>query len=203
MTKGMGWFVAVSFLFAGPASAGTVEAGACPGLTVRVWDRLGVERETLKRAKTVAERVLRGSGIEVAWVDCALDGDPACATPRGPAEVSLRIFRRQNAESRRTGEATGGMAARAADGGGIVWVFYDRLEKVTADRDLSLDLVLGVVATHEIGHLLLPRGHSRSGIMRENLEEPDWHRAAQGWLSFSPSEAAVMRDAVCPHDGTQ
>jgi len=95
------------------------------------------------------------------------------------------------------------MAVRQAGGGGIVQVFYDRLEEVTAMRGIPMDLVLGITATHEIGHLLLRRGHSPSGIMRANHEGTDWDRAARGWLLFSPSEMATMREGACGRSGTQ
>jgi hypothetical protein len=168
----------------------------CRPITVRVWDRLPLEPETSERARTTVDGIFRRAGVEIHWKDCAADPDPTCSTP-GVGEISLRIFRRPDTERRRTGDATGGMAVRQPGRGGIVQVFYDRLEEAAAMRGLPMDLVLAATAAHEIGHLLLSPGHSRTGIMRADLEGLDWHRAAQGWLGFSAAETATMREAVC------
>lgn len=186
----------------GGAAAAEPRSSACAPVTVRVWDRLPVERETLRRAKGLAERVFRSAGVAIAWLDCAADGDPTCSTP-GAGEISLRIFRRPVAERRRTGDATAGMTARQPGGGGIVQLFYDRVEEAAAMRGVPVDLVLGITAAHEIGHVLLRPGHSRSGIMSADLSGQDWHRAAQGWLGFSPGEVALIQGTVCGQDGRQ
>ena len=199
MTRGRGSAVALGLVVAMGAPSrpsGASEAEGCGRVTVRVWDRLPVPRETSERAQARVERTFRGAGVQIRWKDCASDPDPTCSTP-GAGEISLRIFRRPLAERRRTGDSTGGVALRQPGAVGIVQLFYDRLEEVAAMRDLPMDLVLGTTTAHEIGHLLLRPGHSRTGIMQAGLAGLDWHRAAQGWLGFSAAETATMREAVC------
>jgi hypothetical protein len=182
-----------------PAHAKTPGIGAgasCAAITIRVWDPLPVEAGTLRRAKTVVERVFHRSGVRIVWVDCAVDGPPSCSTPGGPDEISLRIFRRSKEVRRATGNSTGG-AALIGGGVGIVQVFVDRLEEISDGERVPLGLALGITATHEIGHLLIGRGHSPLGIMRGTLEGMDWHSAAQGSLLFTRQEAAFLRSGVC------
>ncbi len=53
-------------------------------------------------------------------------------------------------------------------------------------------LVLGHTATHEIGHMLLPPGHSSLGIMRARLRKGDWERAAKGTLLFTRQQSEQL-----------
>ncbi len=53
-------------------------------------------------------------------------------------------------------------------------------------------LVLGHTAAHEIGHMLLPRGHSSQGIMRARLRKGDWERAAKGTLLFTRRQSEQL-----------
>ena len=53
-------------------------------------------------------------------------------------------------------------------------------------------LILGHTAAHEIGHMLLPRGHSSQGIMRARLRKTDWERAAKGTLLFTRQQSEQL-----------
>ena len=58
-------------------------------------------------------------------------------------------------------------------------------------------LVLGTVAAHEVGHVLLRRqGHSTEGLMRASWKPDDWERAASGSLLFSPPERMAVRKRI-------
>jgi hypothetical protein len=67
---------------------------------------------------------------------------------------------------------------------------------VAKDRRVPQQDVLGVAITHEIGHLLIAKGHSDAGIMRGRLEESEWRKAAQGLLGFTPRQAEIIREGV-------
>jgi len=171
-------------------------AAPCARITVRTLNVVPVETEVLERARAVAEHVFRRSGTEIAWIDCPLTGAPSCATPRGPAEISLRIFRRSERTRHAIGEAIGGLAL-PGEGGGIVHVHYDRLEEISRGEGIPLELSLGITAAHEIGHLLIGPAHSSHGIMRATLEAGDWHAAAQGGLLFNREHTSVLRTGTC------
>lgn len=61
---------------------------------------------------------------------------------------------------------------------------------------VSPSVVLAYVIAHEIGHLLLPIGHSSAGIMRARPDQLDWKRAARGALEFHPGDRERMRAAL-------
>ena len=180
-------------------------AAPCTRITVRTLNAVPVEMEVLERARAVAEKVFRRSGTEVIWIDCPPGGPPSCATPRGPAEISLRIFRRSERTRRAIGETIGGLAL-PGEGAGIVHLHHDRLEEISRGEGISLELALGITAAHEIGHLLIGPGHSSRGVMRPTLGVRDWHDAAQGALQFNREQTAVLRTGACrkaPAEGEQ
>ncbi len=57
---------------------------------------------------------------------------------------------------------------------------------------MARGLVLGHTAAHEIGHMLLPPGHSSRGIMRARLRKADWERAAKGTLLFTRQQSEQL-----------
>jgi hypothetical protein len=175
---------------------GTESEPHCARITVRTLNVVPVEEEVLERARAVAEKVFQRSGTEVTWIDCPPDGPPSCATPRGPAEISLRIYRRSERTRRAIGESIGGLAL-PGDGAGIVHLHYDRLEEISRGEGIPLELSLGITAAHEIGHLLIGAGHSKLGIMRATLRAGDWHDAAQGALLFDREQTTILRTGAC------
>jgi hypothetical protein len=171
-------------------------AAPCTRITVRTLNVVPVEEGVLARAREVVEKVFRRSGTEIAWIDC-LPGATSCSTPRGAAEISLRIFRRSDRTKRAIGESIGGLALPGGEGAGIVHLHYDRLEEISSGEAIPLDVALGVTAAHEIGHLLIGPGHSNRGVMRATLGVGDWHDAAQGALLFDRQQSETLRTGAC------
>jgi hypothetical protein len=53
--------------------------------------------------------------------------------------------------------------------------------------------LLGHVMAHEMGHLLLPYGaHSIAGLMRPAWDRSQVRAAAEGLLTFTPDQAALI-----------
>ena len=79
----------------------------------------------------------------------------------------------------------------------VVIVSYGRIAAVSSRRQLAPAVLLGHVISHELGHLIAGRGFHR-GV---DLMKPQWTtdqlvRLAQGRLSFSSSEAGVLRQRI-------
>ena len=110
------------------------------------------------------------------------------------------MVRLSPAERRDAGPFAGG-AALALDresGQGIVYVFFDQVERVAAEGRVPLPLVLGLTIAHEVGHVLLPSGHRPSGIMKARLGRADWREASRGWLRFDLEASERMRARLGP-----
>jgi hypothetical protein len=57
--------------------------------------------------------------------------------------------------------------------------------------------VMGLVMAHEIGHLLLPYGHSRTGLMRPNWDIGDLQSTHNPTMfAFTPEQADVIRERL-------
>ncbi len=90
----------------------------------------------------------------------------------------------------------------AADPGG--WratgsgdVFWDRCEGMRRDSGVNSATLLGTVAAHEIGHLLLgSNAHSAIGIMAPHWEAEQLRHAGMGSLLFTPEQSARMRTRI-------
>jgi len=81
-----------------------------------------------------------------------------------------------------------------AKAGAHATIFYDRIEPLSNVGVISVCALLGHAMAHEIGHVLFGTAeHAPDGIMKARWGEPDYRRAAMGFLKFSPSQRAAIR----------
>ena len=172
-----------------------------PQITAGFINTAGVDRKALQQGLKFAAMTLRSTGVELLTVDCSLDtsrATPPCSGFTGPNQISIRLIRRPQKGTDEIGCQKLGFADElgTTPGSGIVYLFGDMIETAARDQRVPLQDVLGVVITHEIGHLLIARGHAERGIMRSQLEAGEWRKASQGMLGFTPRQAEIIRDGV-------
>lgn len=199
--KTLGKWLWLVFALALPCSAAwskEIDVGEMR-VTISVHNDAGISAGTLRGAEMEATRVFRQSGIEAKWLNCPLpaDGpeDPAeCRTAEFPAYLQLRIARR----SRNLSEITFGISYLSADGSGCYAnLFYERIEEMHKRSRVNLASLLGDVAAHEIGHLLLgTNSHAENGIMRARWESEELGSIGTGTLFFSEAESRQMRSKL-------
>ena len=188
------------------------------GITVFVYNYARVEHGSLERAERIAGQTFRHAGIEIVWVGCPTTEQDrskytACRTKEGLRPLVLRIMPKapDQFSSRKHvfGAAYLGDGSRRAT---FADIFFDRVEKATMEKLYSgLDRVmasplpssfrpgvtLGVVLTHEIGHLLLgSNSHTRHGIMRSSWDRQELEDAYLGRQQFATTHVNRMRADV-------
>jgi hypothetical protein len=171
-------------------------------LTVYVYNYAEVPASILEGTRKEASRILARAGVEVLWVECPVGKalpNPSCEHPVRPNEIWLRILPRPNKAMKTIARDIGGIAYRVGEdtGSGLIAVFYDSVEEIAEQFNVSKGVVLGLAATHEMGHLLLPSGaHAGRGIMQARLSRPEWGQAARGELVFAAEESKQMTTSI-------
>jgi hypothetical protein len=183
----------------GTAWARAGKAKSAPVLKVGVYNYAGVGALRLQEAEGEAGRLFARAGVGIAWAKCALvhqavEHYPQCSSP----DVVLRIL--PDSMAARLGPHTEALGESfAPTGPGHGWdanVFYSRVLDMSSPSGLDFALVLGEVAAHELGHLLLGPGHTRGGIMQAKWSPEVLKQASRGELQFDTSEAASLKEAV-------
>jgi hypothetical protein len=141
-----------------------------PQLNIRVYSIPVLSAWVLRTAQAEAERLLRPTGVQWKWIDCAFSGlITSCELPALPSDLILRIT--DNKFPGKPGSAIG-LTARS-DGESAGFVLLDRVAALQMEIR-SLPFILGRVMAHEIVHLLLPyEKHSRRGLMRAEWSVDD------------------------------
>jgi hypothetical protein len=75
----------------------------------------------------------------------------------------------------------------------LAYILEDRVSAVSRGYNVRPEIVLGAAIAHEIGHMLLSRGHTSEGLMRAQFNQTDFRRIAAGELHFTEIEAADIR----------
>lgn len=167
-------------------------------LTVSLYNDAGVPRSELLQAERTASWILHEAGLEVHWINCGGPPQPSltgvsCQKAISPKHLQLRIVRR----SRGLPQSTLGISYLNADGSGCYSdVFLEPIQQLRREENYQLNLatLLGNVAAHEIGHLLLgTNSHSLTGIMRAGWHEAELASAAQRKLLFTEEQGRSMR----------
>lgn len=165
---------------------------------VAVYDRLGVPTAVLSRAAREMKYIFREAGMEFIWLDCAPthggDTVKGCAGSADSEPLALTVLPDSMAKRLpRTADMFG--FATFEDGrSNYAYVFYDRVSSLAANLQLDPGYILGAVASHEIGHLLLgARPHARTGLMSVRWGEQELKNLGFGNLLFNSEEVLLMR----------
>ena len=161
-------------------------------IAVLVSDDAGVRPDVVGRAELEISRIYRYVGIDIAWTQNAPDRILVIISRQSPGRLPV-------AET-----ALGAAIATPEDQGRTAYIFYDRVERVTQTylhgsierRDTYDVVMLAHVMAHELGHLLLPYGHSATGLMRADWNAKDLRLAADGRLNFTSEQAELIRGGL-------
>jgi hypothetical protein len=142
-------------------------AAAALTITVRVYDLYGLPPDQREKALALAAETLAQANVTANWVDCRRDehgvAPPPCLGVLERGELVLRILDRTT-----RGPHILGTAIVQEDGPNVVASIYAASAKERSVKSgVPIATVLGRVAAHEIGHLLLgTNSHAPAGIMR-------------------------------------
>ena len=194
----LGFSLIFSLAMPGKVLWGRVPPEAVAHVTISVYNGAGVPGGTLRQAEEEGSRVLRQAGIEVNWLNCGLPPSPeetgACQEAVFPAHLHLRIVPRSHGLK----EGALGISFLSADGSGCqADLFYEPMERLHNSNDANLASLLGHVAAHEVGHLLLgTNSHGPAGIMQAHWVGDEIGAAKLGRLYFSGRESQKMRETL-------
>jgi hypothetical protein len=197
LRKWMGWGLALAM--SGVSGQAKVAPNNPVVVTISVHNDVAVPWGTIREAEDEASRVFREAGIEVEWVNCqavsekalGLEKPRSCREAIFPGHLQLRIVK----QSVRLRPDIMGISFLAEDGSGCqADIFYEGIAGLEQQSNASLATILGHVASHEIGHLLLgTNSHGQHGIMRAVWGLDELVRASRGTLFFSKKESERMR----------
>jgi hypothetical protein len=179
----------------GAGSPAAAQAPATLNIILQVPDDGRVPRHIVAQAKPEVTRIYRDAGIDLVWNDAA--SGHAFALVILPLELPGSIV---------APGALGGAAGTAQQRGRRAYVFYNRVERVArtylnaprrrGNSDTNHAIVLAHAMAHEVGHLLLPYGHSAAGLMRAEWDGQDLRLAVRGRLTFTAEQAATIRTTL-------
>jgi len=175
--------------------AGTCAQTATKDAEVRVlvYDNARVSSAVLDQAGIEATRIFQKARIRLLWVNCsARKVGHECRD--GPAENDLVLHVIPHGKT--SNDFVFGEAYLSEDGTGrYADVFFQRIKNANWISGASEWQLLGAVAAHEIGHLLLgPRAHNWMGIMAARWSAEDLRQMEMGSLLFTRQQADRMKE---------
>lgn len=177
-----GFLVTAAFCCAAP-SAATDRADSVT-IAVDVRDEARTPIDVLAKAKSELSRIYHHANVRLFFTEAG----PVPADTR--ITFHLIIVSDPRVDMTRT---AAGFAHRGPDSRErYAQIFDSRVAEVSAFWGMSKGTVLGYVMAHEMGHLLLPFGHSASGIMCATWNPEAARKMSQGVLFFRPAQVAAM-----------
>ena len=178
--------------------AGLAAGEAMPArITVLVNNSAGVQADVLKQAEQEAARIFRPAGVDVSWMNCGEEPvreDGACREVPGANRFVLHIV----PTGKTSTDFVFGVAFLGEDGRGKYCnLFFDRIREAHRDLGTSTSQLLGTVAAHELGHLLLgAHAHAQWGIMEPVWKEEAIRQTGMGTFLFTTEQGEVMRRRI-------
>lgn len=188
---GRRWTVAIVLL----CGSAVAEVGADGQVRVLVYASARVQTAVVDQAGVEVVRIFRSAGIELHWVNCLeRHAESDCRNLVDREKLILNVLPR----GKTAGESVYGDAFLGEDGSGkYADIFFDRIREAHDEDGIDESRLLGAVAAHEIGHLLLGlRAHTWLGIMAPKWSGESLRQMGMGRLLFTPEQAARMKERV-------
>lgn len=178
-----------------PVCASSKPQSTPVSLTLSVFNDAAIPRNVLSKAQNRASFILQKAGISLTWLNCGAPLDSllslACRNISFPNHLSLRLV---STPSRKTEDTFGQSYLDDLDQGGYAYVYVSVLNSSRVTGIVDIGDLIGTVAVHEIGHLLLGRdSHSTRGLMSANWQPAELQLAAKGILLFDQGQANRIR----------
>lgn len=156
-------------------------------IIVEIQNYAGVDKWTLRTAKSETGRVFAQMGIQINW----REGPQAIERVGAPAFSIVMLSTSMAAEkTRRDGVPTTTLAT-SSQSTGRAHVFCARLSALANERKFDEGLMLGHVLVHELGHMIADVGHETVGIMRKFLELKE-----VGFFGFTSAQKVAIQAAL-------
>ena len=143
-----------------------------------------VAGDTLDEARRVVSDIYSQAGLTLSWCsdDCTVT-------------IALRP-RASDDTARRAQDALGYTPASPGERGRLAFVLINRVNEVANRYGTARSIVLGAAVAHELGHLLISKEHSNTGIMKAYLNQSDFRKARQGELRLTDEQARHIRNST-------
>ena len=174
-------------------------------ITIHVYDYYGAQPSVRTDAQQSVETIFHQAGVTIRWQDCLSEqGKRAVVAACGAGTLDVThivlsvLPESMSAKIATNSEQFGTSVSGRADGFPTqAYIFMDRVVHFAASAKMSQSNLLGMVAAHEIGHLLLgSNSHSAAGIMRGKWATDELQGVLAGALSFTPRQSELMRAGV-------
>ncbi|MBV9758984.1 MAG: hypothetical protein JO340_00320 [Acidobacteriaceae bacterium] len=181
-------------LVAGQTPPARPEDLARPVITVHIYNVASTGTPDIRQLELSATRIFNKAGIEMVWVNCSNVCAESTTLSRfgGPSDenvVQLRIVDQLD----RGGEHVLGWTTPDSTN---ITVQYNRARMMArvSTSGVSPGEILGHLAAHEIGHIILGTPiHSPFGVMKSTYSGGDLLKMVQGNLAFTAQESRTLR----------
>ena len=181
-----------------------------PSLNValHLCDDDGIQSNLVSRAQVEMTRIYEDAGVEIAWNAALTVGpDSPQLVPSTYPLLTLVIHCRELTDELAVDTTALGAAVGTRDyRGRVAYVFYDRVAHIAqtylnvlhepGTDDMYMVILLAHAMAHEIGHLLLPHGHSPTGLMQAEWDAKDLRLAVNRQLNFTNEQAELIRGQI-------
>ena len=132
-----------------------------------------------------------------AAIDVRVESIEADAAVRDPAVVHVIVIGDETGALRHARDTVMGATIWTTARTPIVYLFYRRVEAVSAKYASAVSMVFACTLAHELGHVLMPdHPHAPEGLMRASWRREELQRADQGQLQFMPDDVARIRSST-------
>jgi hypothetical protein len=183
------------------ASMTPVKADPRTRIQVRFYTLTPLTDAELTGALESAQRIFAQAAVSVEWLDCSSASAEAapplpCITRLGGNDFLLRFAASPGATT-----ASDPLGLSIVDGtsraGVLATVYVDRVNRAANAFGVNRLTLMGRVAAHEIGHLLLGlERHARTGLMRADWSPTSLQRGSLRDWSFSKEEGHRMQAGI-------
>jgi hypothetical protein len=175
--------IAVLGLVVGSTGIPTATFAQSEGLGLRIELRNDAKfrRNAIEAAQALVSGIYAPAGVHLIWTS----QDPQLTVvlkPSASAEITLRAE-----------DAMGFTPGTDEIRGRLAFVLIHRVNRIAEGYAVSPSIVLGVAIAHELGHLLISKEHSASGIMQPYFNQSDFRNAREGRLLFTSEQAEAVR----------
>jgi len=175
--------------------ASKTDEDADVAITVRVYDYVEIPKWLLAQTLRHLSFIMGHAGVRVVTVACtSVEPSQACGGSPDWSSVLLRIVPHAAANTRHN--------QLAFSTGPYITVDYSRVKEVANRAGVHVDRMLGCVAAHELGHVLLgSNSHSSSGIMVGSWTRRELKEINDMNIWFLPFQTKRMRANIVHQRG--